>query len=81
MISSNYMRTSTIVSISLPPAMARQSEKVASQQQMTRSELVRTALRNYLAELDAAKSIRVYQEEKRAGKLKVLKGSLTSLMT
>ena len=75
------MRTSTIVSISLPPAMARQSEKVASQQQMTRSELVRTALRNYLAELDAAKSIRVYQEEKRAGKLKVLKGSLTSLMT
>ncbi len=61
--------------------MARQSEKVASQQQMTRSELVRTALRNYLAELDAAKSIRVYQEEKRAGKLKVLKGSLTSLMT
>ena len=74
------MRTSTIVSISLPPAMARQSEKIASQQQMTRSELVRTALRNYLAELDAAKSIRVYNQEKRAGKLKVLKGSLASLM-
>lgn len=44
------MRTSSLVTISLPPAMVAASEKTAQNQNMTRSELLRTALRRYLEE-------------------------------
>ncbi|KKW34309.1 MAG: CopG-like protein transcriptional regulator [Parcubacteria group bacterium GW2011_GWA2_53_21] len=74
------MRTSTIVTISLPPAMAKQAKKIAKQQQMTNSELVRVALRQFMEERDAEEAIRIYKAEKRAGTLKTLKGSLTDLM-
>ena len=46
-------RSSSIVTISLPPKMAAWSVKIAKKQQMTRSELIRTALRNYLEEQQA----------------------------
>ena len=74
------MRTSSLVTISLPPEMVMESEKVAKQQHMTRSELLRTALRVYLEEVSAQEAIRVYKKERREGKLKVLKGSLADLM-
>jgi predicted transcriptional regulator len=41
------MRTTSTMTISLPPAMARQMEKVQKEEQRTRSELVREAWRHY----------------------------------
>lgn len=45
------MRTTSLVTISLPPAMAAESKRVARQRNMTRSELLRAALRRYLEEI------------------------------
>lgn len=79
------MRTSSIVTISLPFAMVKQSEAAAKKNHMTRSELMRNALRNYFEQaqykesrIDAA--LLEYEREKKSGKLKELKGSLTDLM-
>ena len=44
------MRTTQIMSISLPPAMLRQFEEVRKKESRTRSELVREALRAYFEE-------------------------------
>src|ERR1039458_7437430 len=41
------MRTTQIMSISLPPALLRQFEEVRKKESRTRSELVREALRAY----------------------------------
>jgi predicted transcriptional regulator len=41
------MRSSSIVTISLPPAMAKQMEKVQQKEHRTRSELLREAWRHY----------------------------------
>jgi len=41
------MRTTETMTISLPPAMARQLEKVRKREHRTRSELMREALRHY----------------------------------
>ena len=41
------MRTTQIMTISLPPAMVRQFEQVRKAESRTRSELVREALRSY----------------------------------
>ena len=43
----NLMRTTQILTISLPPAMVRQFEAVCKLESRTRSELVREALRSY----------------------------------
>ena len=73
-------RTSTLVTISLPPALRTASERIARRRHMTRSELMRTALRDYLAQQHTEEAIRVYEKEKSEGKLKLLKGSLADLM-
>ena len=44
------MRTTQVMSISLPPAMVRQFEAVRKKESRTRSELVREALRAYFDE-------------------------------
>jgi Arc/MetJ-type ribon-helix-helix transcriptional regulator len=44
------MRTTQIMTISLPPAMVRQFEEVRKRESRTRSELVREALRAYFEE-------------------------------
>jgi predicted transcriptional regulator len=41
------MRTTELMTISLPPAMVRQFEEVRKKESRTRSELVREALRAY----------------------------------
>lgn len=41
-------RTTEVLTISLPPAMARELEKAQKAEHRTRSELVRQALRDYL---------------------------------
>jgi metal-responsive CopG/Arc/MetJ family transcriptional regulator len=43
------MRESTTFTISLPPAMAKQVEKIRKAEHRTRSELVREALRVYFS--------------------------------
>ncbi|MDP6625825.1 MAG: ribbon-helix-helix protein, CopG family, partial [Nitrospinota bacterium] len=60
-------------------------EVVAKKRHMTRSELMRSALRNYLEQVHREESqaevaLQSYDREKNAGKLKELKGSLTNLM-
>lgn len=44
------MRTSKILSLSLPPELLREAERVAKKEGRTRSELFREALRRYLLE-------------------------------
>lgn len=74
------MRTSTIITVSLPPAMAAMTKKTARKRHMTQSEFFRTALRVYLEEEKAAKAISIFERERRAGNLKELKGSLADLV-
>jgi CopG family transcriptional regulator / antitoxin EndoAI len=57
-------RTSATFSVSLPPAMANELERVRRNEHRTRSELVREALRHYIRVADA----RSVQE--RIGKLR-----------
>jgi CopG family transcriptional regulator / antitoxin EndoAI len=44
------MRTTRILSVSLPPALVREAERVAKQEGRTKSELFREALRRYVEE-------------------------------
>jgi CopG family transcriptional regulator/antitoxin EndoAI len=46
-------RTSATFSVSLPPAMASELERVRRKEHRTRSELVREALRHYIRVADA----------------------------
>ena len=73
------MRTSLLVTVSLPPAMVKASMRIARRQHMTRSEIMRAALRRYLEESAALDAVAAYQTEAHAGKLKTLK-SLSALM-
>ena len=45
-------RTTALLSISLPPAMAEELDRVRRSEHRTRSELVREALRKYIREAD-----------------------------
>lgn len=74
------MRTSSLVTISLPPALVTQSERIAKKNHMTRSELFRTALRSFIEEQNALEAVAIYKKEHGSKKLKTLKGSLASLM-
>lgn len=49
-------RKTSLVTVSLPPQMLKESEKVALDKNMTRSELLRTALRRYLEDIAPAKN-------------------------
>lgn len=70
-----------MVTISLPPEMVTESEKIAKRKHMTRSELLRLALRRYMEEVMAEEAIRIADQELRTGKLKVLpKGGLAAFM-
>ena len=44
------MRTTKILSLSLPPELLREAERVAKKEGRTKSELFREALRRYLQE-------------------------------
>ena len=74
------MRTSSLVTVSLPPAMVKASERFARKQSMTRSEVVRAALRRFLEEQSALEAVQLYEKEQRHGDLKELT-SLASLIT
>lgn len=75
------MRTSSLITISLPPLLATESLKAAKKQHMTRSELWRAALRHYLEELRLEQAIRLAETELATGKARVLpRGGLATLM-
>ena len=75
------MRKTSLVTISLPPAMVKESTQLANEYQMTRSEFLRAAIRSYTEELkrkakktaweekQALKAITIAHKELRAGKL------------
>ena len=42
-------RVSKVLSLSLPPEMSKQTEEIAREESRTKSELVREALRHYIA--------------------------------
>ena len=44
------MRTTRILSLSLPPELVREAERIAKQEGRTKSELFREALRRYIEE-------------------------------
>jgi CopG family transcriptional regulator/antitoxin EndoAI len=44
------MRTTRILSLSLPPELAREAERIAKREGRTKSELFREALRRYIQE-------------------------------
>jgi metal-responsive CopG/Arc/MetJ family transcriptional regulator len=76
------MRNTSLVTISLPPAMVEESERLAKIKQMTRSEFMRAAIRRFIEEIDTDDAIRIAEDELKAGKLKVLpKGGLAKLMS
>ncbi|MBI4054457.1 MAG: ribbon-helix-helix protein, CopG family [Candidatus Doudnabacteria bacterium] len=76
------MRKTNLVTISLPGALQAESEKLAKKQHMTRSELLRTALRRYIEEIELEEALRVAETELKAGKLKLLpRGGLVKLMS
>ncbi len=80
------MRNTSLVTISLPPAMVKESERLAKTRQMTRSEFMRAAIRRFIEELDKTqakriaweerdtlKAIQSFEKAKKAGKLKILR--------
>lgn len=74
-------RTSSLITISLPPTLLRESERVAEKSQMTRSEFMRVALRQYLEDVKLGEAVRVADYELASGKAKVLgRGGLVKLM-
>lgn len=75
------MRTSSLVTISLPPKILAESEKMAKKQHMTRSELLRSALRRYLEEANLEEALAIAEKELILGQAKKLAtGGLTRLM-
>lgn len=55
------MRETKVWAISIPPLLAEKADRLAREEQRTRSEMVREALRQYIAlrEWDAAQSVAV----------------------
>ncbi len=66
------MRTSLLVTVSLPPAMVKACEKIGRRHHMNRSEIMRAALRCFCEEHAALEAIRVYETEHRNGTLQKL---------
>lgn len=74
------MRTSSVVTISLPPSLLAISDDLAKSQHMNRSEFLRDLLRDAIAEASHAEAIAVWKKEKEAGTLMTLEGSLADLI-
>ena len=62
-------RTTKTVTISLPPAMVDELDRVRLREHRTRSELLREALRHYMA--GTGRAVRV--EEARAGEIETIR--------
>jgi Arc/MetJ-type ribon-helix-helix transcriptional regulator len=74
------MRTTEIMTISLPPAMVRQCEEVRKKESRTRSELVREALRAYFeGRYPAAQPTKAELAALRRGRAAFRRGDAVSL--
>ena len=74
------MRTTHIMTISLPPAMVRQFEQIRKAESRTRSELIREALRLYFeSRYPAVRPTRAELAALRRGRAAVRRGDLVSL--
>jgi metal-responsive CopG/Arc/MetJ family transcriptional regulator len=51
------MRSTALLTVSLPPRLARQVEKVAKEESRTKSELLREAIRLYIDTREARRAI------------------------
>lgn len=56
-------RTTKIATISLPPAMEEKITEIANKEGMTKSELVREALRRYIEEKELQELVRYGREK------------------
>ena len=53
-------RVSKVISVSIPPGMAREVQRVAREESRTRSELFREALRQYIATRSRWRALQQY---------------------
>ncbi len=75
------MRTTSLVTISLPPEILTESERAAKRQHMTRSEFLRAALRRYLEEAKLEEALAIAEKELVLGQAKKLtRGGLAKMM-
>lgn len=74
------MRKTAIITASLPHSLVKTIERYAEKNAMTRSELFRSAIRQYLEYEKAEEAIAAYEHEKRKGGLIKLKGTLADIM-
>ncbi len=75
------MRTSSLITISLSPAIASATDRVARKKHMTRSELFRAAIRNFLEENQLEEALRAAESDLCSGGARVLsRGGLAKLM-
>ena len=63
------MRTTRTWTISLPPAMGRLAQGIATQEHRTKSELVREALRLYFAQRGRSRDVSAHERLARVGEL------------
>lgn len=63
-------RTTSVISISIPPNIEKKIDELTKKEGMTRSELIREALRRYIAEKEL-------EELTRYGREKALKSGIT----
>ena len=57
------VRTSQVISITLPPKLLREAKRLAKKEGRTRSELFREALRRYIAE-QSLRELQLYGAQK-----------------
>lgn len=75
------MRSSMLITCSVPPTMVAEAKKVAKKQRMSSSELLRAALQHFLEEFRLEEAVRIADEELRDGKARVLpKGGLAAMI-
>jgi len=55
------MRSSQLLTVSLPPSLARQVEKVAREESRTKSELLREAIRLYMDTRETRRAVARHQ--------------------
>lgn len=76
------MRTTSIFTISLPPFLAKEVEKGAKNESMTRSEFLRAAVRSYIEKKTVDYAVKIARDEYRTGKTKILaKGGLVKMLS
>ncbi len=72
-------RVSKVISVSIPPEMAREVQRVAREESRTRSELFREALRQYIATRSRWRALQQYGA-RQVKKLDIKEGDIKRLI-